>query len=109
MNPKKLWIVMPCFFDVESFLKTWADTRAAMALRFKDFTLEFILVDDSAGADPAIATVPKVPGLSILQMPYNLGHQAAIVYALRTVGAQVSDEDYLVTMDSDGEDRQRCA
>ncbi len=37
--------------------------------------------------------------------PFNLGHQRAIVYALRLLADRVDDADRVVTMDSDGEDQ----
>ena len=105
MDKKKLWVVCPCFFDVDSFCKTELEARRAVMEKFPDFSLHFVLIDDSAGADPKVADLKTRPDLSILHMPYNLGHQAAIVYALRTLGNEVAENDYLITMDADGEDR----
>ena len=43
--------------------------------------------------------------VTVLQPPFNLGHQRALVYALRKALPQIADEDAVVTLDADGEDR----
>ncbi len=70
-----------------------------------DATVMFVLVDDSGGQDPRVADLPNTPDLVMIRTPYNLGHQAAIVFGLRRLSPVVTDSDYVVTMDSDGEDR----
>ena len=37
--------------------------------------------------------------------PFNLGHQRAIVFGLRLIEPEIGDDDLVVTMDADGEDR----
>jgi polyisoprenyl-phosphate glycosyltransferase len=41
----------------------------------------------------------------VLQPPFNLGHQRGIVYALRKMLPRFAEDDAVVTMDADGEDR----
>jgi hypothetical protein len=41
----------------------------------------------------------------VIAPPFNLGHQRAIVFGLRTILGEIQDDDTIVTMDSDGEDR----
>ena len=43
--------------------------------------------------------------MTVLQPPFNLGHQRGIVYALRKMLPRIADDDAVVTMDADGEDR----
>jgi hypothetical protein len=67
--------------------------------------LTFVLVDDSAGQDPDVAGMATLRDVQIVTPPYNLGHQGALVFALRGLGRALEQDDYVVTMDADGEDR----
>jgi hypothetical protein len=64
-----------------------------------------VVVDDTAGSDPRVDELRGEDGIRVIEPPFNLGHQRAIVYGLRSVLPEVADEDTIVTMDSDGEDR----
>jgi hypothetical protein len=65
----------------------------------------FVVVDDTAGQDPEIDRLRELQDVTVLEPPFNLGHQRAIVYALRKTMPAVSDDDLVVTLDADGEDR----
>lgn len=65
----------------------------------------FVVVDDSGGQDLAIRELQNLSDTIVLTAPYNLGHQAAIVFGLRRISSMLNDDDFVVTMDSDGEDR----
>jgi len=47
----------------------------------------------------------ELDDVSVLQPPFNLGHQRGIVYALRKMLPRIAEDDSVVTMDADGEDR----
>lgn len=100
-----LWVVCPCFFDTQSFARVRLETQAALREAIGDTRVMFVLIDDSAGQDAAIATVSGLADVELIAPPYNLGHQGALVFGLRAIGSRVSDDDYVVTMDSDGEDQ----
>jgi len=70
----------------------------------KGTRLRFVVVDDSAGRDGAIADVAE-SDTEVVTPPFNLGHQRAIVYALRNKREQIDAADIVMTLDSDGEDR----
>jgi hypothetical protein len=38
-------------------------------------------------------------------VPYNLGHQRGLVYGLRMLAPELADDDFVVTLDADGEDQ----
>lgn len=107
MNSKRtLWIVTPCFFDTPSFAVVRSRITAALT-DSSDWKgrVHFVLIDDSAGMDSSMRELGADPSTRILTPPYNLGHQGALVYALRVLGAEIDAADFVVTMDSDGEDR----
>jgi glycosyltransferase involved in cell wall biosynthesis len=67
--------------------------------------VRFVVIDDTAGQDPEIATLRDLDDVSVFRPPFNLGHQRALVYALRKALSRIGDDDAVVTLDADGEDR----
>ena len=106
-GPPGLWLVIPLCYDVPSFLRLREEIHDALVGIdwLKHARVRFIVVDDSAGADPRIAQLLSFPDVSVMTPPFNLGHQRAIVYGLRRLSHRVEDEDYVLTLDGDGEDR----
>lgn len=104
---ESLWFVAPVYHDSESFLLLRSRLIDA-AGQVGDGCLRpvrFLVVDDSAGSDPDLARVHDLPDTTIVRSPFNLGHQRAIVYGLRTLLPALADSDIVVTLDSDGQDR----
>jgi hypothetical protein len=64
-----------------------------------------IAVDDSGGMDPDISALSALPGVRVVQTPFNLGHQDAIVFGLRKLAPEIAADDLVVTLDCDGEDQ----
>ncbi len=95
----RLWIVSPLYFDVEPYARL--QQNLAAALKGSPLEPRLVAVDDSAGLDPAVATL----GVRVVVPPFNLGHQRALVFALRTLAREMADDDVVVTLDGDGEDQ----
>jgi hypothetical protein len=100
-----LWIVCACFFDVQSFKKLRLEARQKIHAAFPELKASFLVLDDSAGTDPEMAELAQFEDCTIMTLPYNMGHQAALVYGLRRLGDRISETDFVLTLDSDGEDR----
>lgn len=102
-----LWVVCPIFRDVESFLALRTDILAQFQrIDFDAPThLRFVVVDDTGDQDRELTRLRGLPDVAILHVPFNLGHQRAIVYGLRTLSPDIDPNDWVVTMDADGEDR----
>jgi hypothetical protein len=49
--------------------------------------------------------IRSLQDVRVVEAPFNLGHQRAIVYGLRSVASGIGDDDIVVTLDADGEDR----
>lgn len=98
------WLVTPVYRDVQSFLilrdRLLESLRAVAPLPAR-----FVVVDDTAGQDPEIERLRELDDVTVLEPPFNLGHQRAIVYALRKTLPAIADDDLIVTLDADGEDR----
>ncbi len=100
-----LWIVTPCYFDVLSFQKLRAEINGCL-VKFSDkYDIKFVLIDDTSGLDPAIKEITGLPDLKVITPDFNLGHQRAIVFGLRHLKTEIQENDLVITMDSDGEDR----
>lgn len=96
----------PVFLDVESFLLL--RKRLLEVVGDHDelrMDVRFVVLDDTAGDDPDIDTLDPLDDVRVIGAPFNLGHQRAIVHALRTIAPEIRDDDIVVTLDSDGEDR----
>jgi hypothetical protein len=102
----RVWIVCPSYDDVAAFLLLRERIRDVIeAERLDAAGLEFVFVDDTGGVDPNTASLRELPDVTVLDPPFNLGHQRAIVFGVRSVVARIAEDDVVVTLDSDGEDR----
>lgn len=102
-----LWVVCPSYHDAPSFLRVRAELARALAAT--GLTPRFVLIDDSSGQDPAVARAAEQADTRVMTLPYNHGHQAALVHGLRRLRDEVRPDDYVMTLDSDGEDRPEDA
>ena len=100
------WIFTPVYRDVPSFLTLRERLLEELAGSGGGLgPVRFVVIDDTAGQDPEIDGLRELGDVTILQPPFNLGHQRALVYALRKMLPRVEDDDAVVTLDADGEDR----
>jgi glycosyltransferase involved in cell wall biosynthesis len=97
------WIVTPVYRDVSSFEILRERLLAVLAADARQ--AKFVVIDDTAGQDEQIERLRQHEDVTILRPPFNLGHQRAIVYALRKILPRVGDDDTIVTLDADGEDQ----
>jgi len=101
-----VWIVAPCYRDGPSFSLLRADAIEALKLDpvTAPMQVRFVLIDDTGGLDPDLAELASLADTRVIEPPFNLGHQRALVYALRTMSADLADDDLVVTLDADGQD-----
>jgi hypothetical protein len=102
--PPRIIVVCPVYRDGEAFAELRRRVRTTLAGLPGVGTVRFVATDDTAGADDDLQAMADA-STTILTPPYNLGHQGAIVFALRELVAGLGPDDIVVTMDSDGEDR----
>ncbi len=107
MKSRSLWMITPVYQDVESFVRLRERTLEILSrhLVLRRTRLRLVAVDDSGGFDPEMQRLRALRDVTIVEPPFNLGHQRAIVYGIRTVTPEIADADLVVTLDSDGEDR----
>ena len=104
---KRLWIVSPVYFDVESYLLLRSHILDVLqkAQIASSVRVNFVAVDDSGGLDSEFSRLRALSDVRVIEPPFNLGHQRALVFALRTLRDEIDDDDYIVTLDADGEDQ----
>jgi polyisoprenyl-phosphate glycosyltransferase len=106
MRTPRLWVVCPSYDDVASFMVLRERIRDAVASSaLQAASIEFVLVDDTGGVDPSTRLLGELDDVTVLDPPFNLGHQRAIVFGVRSVSPRLQDEDVVVTLDSDGQDK----
>ncbi|WNG35312.1 glycosyltransferase [Archangium minus] len=103
----RLWVICPVYFDVESLRRLRGDILDIIEREGLLDLLEvrLVAVDDTGGVDPQMQEFERLDGTRVITVPFNLGHQRALVYGLRTLASEIHDDDFIVTMDSDGEDQ----
>ncbi|MDQ3224065.1 MAG: glycosyltransferase, partial [Gemmatimonadota bacterium] len=104
-NARTLWILSPVYFDVESYLLLRDNLEREVATTPFAQTTTFVVVDDSGGTDPRIRELRQQSNTLVVEPPFSLGHQRALVFGLRTLAGRMRDSDVVVTMDADGEDQ----
>lgn len=104
-DPVTYWVVTPMLRDTESFIRLCRETVAGCEAADLPGTVRFLVIDDSAGTDPDVAHLVDLEAVEVLTPPFNLGHQRAIVYGLRSLLPRLDKNSLVVTMDSDGEDK----
>src|SRR5438876_2749548 len=104
-----IWFVSPMYLDVAAFEVLRAEVTEVISenLGLANSKVRFVVVDDTAGRDPDVARLLTLEDVTVVEPLFNLGHQRAIVYALRHVAESICDDDIVVTLDADGEDRPR--
>jgi hypothetical protein len=107
MSGQRLWIISPSYTDVPAFaiLRERVLEAASESPLLRDLPVRFVVVDDTAGGDDAIDELQGFDDVLVVEPPFNLGHQRAIVYGLRLIASDLEDSDLIVTMDADGEDK----
>lgn len=97
----KLVVVTPVYEDVEASSRLFKELKS----QFQDKVF-VVVIDDGSVKQPLLIDglkTAKIEGL-ILQLRRNVGHQKAIAIGLGYVSDQISSEQFVVVMDSDGED-----
>jgi hypothetical protein len=102
--PLRVFVICPVYRDAEAFAEVRRRAGASLAGLATFGEVRFVATDDTAGEDTALAALADQQTV-VTTPPYNLGHQGAIVFALRELVPALRPDDVVVTMDSDGEDR----
>lgn len=94
-------VVMPVYEDAEASAQLFKELRAAVGDE-----LFVVAVDDGSIRQPVdlgSLSAANADGI-VIRLRRNVGHQRAIAVGLSYVASEMKDFEYVVVMDSDGED-----
>tara|TARA_Y100000741_G_scaffold301265_1_gene242713 strand:- start:500 stop:1441 length:942 start_codon:yes stop_codon:yes gene_type:complete len=97
----KIFFVLPVFNDQLSLSKLIEDLRKI--LNKNEDILQFIIVDDAS--TKKFNNFVDMQGVHYIKLKSNQGNQKAIFVGMNYLQDLNADFDYLIVMDSDGEDR----
>jgi hypothetical protein len=79
-------VVCPSFRDTAAF--TQLRENLLDVCRRSDvlctMPVQWVVVDDTGGMDPEVASIASLPDVQVVTPPFNIGHQRAIVLGLRS-------------------------
>ena len=102
---KKIIILMPVYNDWESLIKVLDEINSAIQ-NIKNYEFSCIIVNDCSSAEkPKIVKPKNFNPLKIINMKANRGHARCNAFGLRYINLNEKKCDYVIIMDSDGEDR----
>ena len=105
IKSKKIYCLTPVYNDWESFCILLNHIEKIQLENANKFLFSIITVNDGSPDE----CLPEIKNsslqISILNLKINIGHQRAIAVGLQYIHNEVSDYDYVVVMDSDGEDK----
>jgi hypothetical protein len=96
----RLTIVMPSYGEADALSRLLPGLAHVLMGRYVTATL---IVNDLGRPDHAVEDVARRHDAVVLDTPYNMGSQEAIVYGIRHQARRLR-ADCVVTMDSDGQD-----
>ena len=102
---KKIIILLPVYNDWESLLKV-LDEINLVVKDIQKYEFKCIIINDSSTIEKPNLIKPKnLSSLKIINMKENRGHARCNAFGLRYINLNET-YDYVIIMDSDGEDRQ---
>lgn len=102
MNKPRICIVTPVYNDWESLLRLVNEISTEAQQNF--FSIKkFIIINDGSNENPSSELI-KNNMIDIINLSSNVGHQRSIAIGLCTVNNIINDIDFVIVMDSDGED-----
>lgn len=102
-NLKKIYCLTPVYNDWESFAVLSEHIGQLKSKYSEEYLFEIIAVNDDSTEEThgLSADVPT----KVLNLKVNIGHQRAIAVGLQYIYNEIRDNDYVIVMDSDGEDK----
>ena len=99
---KNIYCLAPVFNDWESFSILLENINKLQKRYSKSYLFSIISINDGSIEENQI-TCDELE-LTIINLKVNIGHQRAIAVGLQFIYSEVNDCDFIIVMDSDGED-----
>jgi glycosyltransferase involved in cell wall biosynthesis len=105
ITTKKIYCLTPVYNDWESFSILLNHIEKIQLENANRFLFSIIVVNDGSSEDCFPEIKKSSLQITILNLKINIGHQRAIAVGLQYIYNEVSDHDFVVVMDGDGEDK----
>ena len=99
---KNIICVTPVYNDWDSFSILITEIEK-VAHQLTNYTFNIIVVNDGSSESNTIKTKVSIP-ITTLNLKINIGHQRAIAVGLQYIYNEIDNSDFVVVLDSDGED-----
>lgn len=99
---KNIICVTPVYNDWDSFSILITEIEK-VAHQLTNYTFNIIVVNDGSSESNTIKTKVSIP-VTTLNLKINIGHQRAIAVGLQYIYNEIDNSDFVVVLDSDGED-----
>ena len=101
---KKIILLLPAYNDWESLIKVLDEVNSIIQ-KIKNYEFSCLIVNDCSSVEnPKIIKPKNFNSLKIVNMKKNKGHARCNAFGLRYINLNEA-YDYVIVMDSDGEDR----
>ena len=104
-NIKRIYCLTPVYNDWESFTVLLTNLEKLQSENAQDYKFSVIVVNDGSTEEQLPLKSTAEIDITIVNLKINIGHQRAIAVGLQYIHNEISDFDYVVVMDSDGEDK----
>jgi hypothetical protein len=102
---KKIICVIPVYNDWESFSMLVRAIENTYCTPQKKFVIDIVVINDDSFEEKENNISTGEIQIEIINLKANIGHQRAIAVGLQFVNDTKSNFDYVVVLDSDGEDK----
>jgi glycosyltransferase involved in cell wall biosynthesis len=102
---KHIVCLTPAYNDWESFQLLVEGIKNEFATKAADYFIQIVVVDDGSTDSIEFSALPDDITVDIVTLKKNLGHQRAIATGLQFIHSEKIDYDFVIVLDSDGEDR----
>jgi glycosyltransferase involved in cell wall biosynthesis len=102
---KNVYCLTPVYNDWESCGILLSNIERIQTKTREDYEFHIIIINDGSSEDQQSTVLQYDLPITIVNLKINIGHQRAIAVGLQFIFNEVNDFDYVVVMDSDGEDK----
>ena len=108
LEAKKIIYLTPTYNDWESF-SILVNSLEKVHLKHNNLLLQVIAVNDGSIENPNNYEFSNNTSIEIINLKTNVGHQRAIAVGLQYINDEKSGFDFVIVLDSDGEDKPEDA
>ena len=101
----KVYCLIPVYNDWESCTILLGHIVKQQEAQNENYKFHIIVVNDGSSEEQNLFNTSSDLPLTIVNLKINVGHQRAIAVGLQYIYNEINDFDYVIVMDSDGEDK----